>query len=98
MKLLSAIGLEAEASSTTTGYLIAMHILMSHAHDTRCARLMAPIPDSVNFVAYHYVHHLNPERNFGLTKPSDLIWDKILRVDTISTLQDAERDAKPKVH
>ncbi len=35
-----------------SGYLIIFNTLLSHAHDTRCARLMAPVPDGLNFVAY----------------------------------------------
>ena len=81
--VLSLFSLEAEAFSNVSGYLIIFNTLMSHAHDVRCARLMAPLPDSLNFVAYHYVHHLSPSNNFGLTEPSDLLWDKILGVRTI---------------
>jgi len=69
--------------SNVSGYLVVCNTLMSHAHDVRCARLMAPLPDSLNFVAYHRVHHLHPSRNFGLTEPSDLLWDFILGVRTI---------------
>ena len=31
---------------------------------------MAPLPDSLNFVAYHYEHHLSPSNNYGLTEPT----------------------------
>merc|ERR1711963_3530 len=71
--------------SSFTAYVMVLNTLMSHAHDLRCARLLAPLPDSLNFVAYHYIHHLNPDKNFGLTKPSDLIWDKVLGKTTIAT-------------
>ncbi|KAJ1474098.1 hypothetical protein T484DRAFT_1971368 [Baffinella frigidus] len=81
--LLSLAGLEASVFSNVSGYLVVCNTLMSHAHDVRCARLMAPLPDSLNFVAYHRVHHLHPSRNFGLTEPSDLLWDFILGVRTI---------------
>ena len=81
--LLSLVGLEGEAFSSTGLYLMSFNILMSHAHDVRCARLLAPLPDSLNFVAYHYVHHMRPSSNFGLTKPSDLLWDWLLGVRTI---------------
>eukprot|EP00450_Noctiluca_scintillans_P001145 CAMPEP_0194499804 /NCGR_PEP_ID=MMETSP0253-20130528/15994_1 /TAXON_ID=2966 /ORGANISM="Noctiluca scintillans" /LENGTH=336 /DNA_ID=CAMNT_0039341591 /DNA_START=53 /DNA_END=1063 /DNA_ORIENTATION=+ len=87
---LSLVGLQGAAFSSITSYLVIFHTLMSHAHDTRCARLMAPLPDSLNFVAYHYVHHLSPCNNFGLTKPSDLIWDTVLGVRTIRSLEDFE--------
>merc|ERR1712187_674856 len=76
------------AFSNVTGYLIIFNTLLSHAHDTRCARLMAPLPDSLNFVAYHYVHHLSPSNNYGLTEPSDLLWDFVLGVRTIRKLED----------
>ena len=54
----------------------------------RCARLMAPLPDGLNFVAYHYVHHLSPSHNYGLTEPSDMFWDKMLGVNTIKKLEE----------
>ena len=86
--LLSRFGLEGQAFSNLSGYLVICNTLMSHAHDVRCARLMAPLPDSLNFVAYHYVHHLSPANNFGLTEPSDLLWDRLLGVQTIRKLED----------
>lgn len=94
--LLSMAGLEAEAYSNVSGYLIICNTLMSHGHDVRCARLMAPLPDAVNFVAYHYVHHLSPCNNYGLTEPSDVLWDAVLGVRTIRKLEDFEpaEDAK----
>ena len=61
---------------------------MSHASDVRCARLVAPLPNSLNFVAYHYVHHLSPCNNFGLTEPSDLLWDWILGQKTIRSFEE----------
>ena len=67
---------------------------MSHAHDVRCARLMAPLPDELNFVACHHVHHISPTNNFGLTEPSDMFWDWILGVSTIKKLAVAERLAE----
>ena len=86
--LLGCVGLEREAFSNVMEYLVIFNTLLSHAHDTRCARLMAPLPDELNFVAYHYVHHLSPANNFGLTEPSDRIWDwqKISNVPFIVTL------------
>lgn len=88
--LLGLVGLEQEGFSNVAGYLMVLNTLLSHAHDTRCARLLAPLPDDLNFVAYHYVHHLSPCHNFGLTKPSDLIWDRLLGVSTIRRLEDFE--------
>lgn len=76
-------GFAGHVFSNFTLYLAIPNTLMSHAHDIRCARLIVPLPDSLNFVAYHYVHHLAPDKNFGLTKPSDVIWDKILGTRTI---------------
>mmetsp|Transcript_941 Transcript_941/g.1553 ORF Transcript_941/g.1553 Transcript_941/m.1553 type:complete len:309 (+) Transcript_941:171-1097(+) len=67
--LLSQFGLESESFSNLTSYLLSFNILLSHAHDLRCARLLAPLPDAVNFVAYHYVHHISPSHNYGLTEP-----------------------------
>jgi sterol desaturase/sphingolipid hydroxylase (fatty acid hydroxylase superfamily) len=84
--LLGTVGLQHEAFSSVGGYLIVMNTLLSHSHDIRCSRLMAPLPDSLNFVAYHYVHHISPNRNFGLTEPSDQIWDYILGVNTIKKM------------
>lgn len=94
--LLANFGLETQAFSNLTGYIVIFNTLMSHAHDTRCARLMAPLPDDLNFVAYHYVHHLSPMHNFGLTKPSDIIWDRLLGVNTIRTLDDFHPDGRMK--
>lgn len=88
MWFLGLAGLQAEAFSNVGSYLIVCNTLMSHAHDVRCARLMAPLPDSLNFVAYHYVHHLSPCNNFGLTEPSDLLWDRVLGVRTIRKLEE----------
>lgn len=92
--LLSLIGLQEQAYSNVTGYLMIFNTLLSHAHDTRCARLLAPLPDDLNFVAYHYVHHLSPCNNYGLTKPSDAIWDKLLGVNTIRRLEDFEQNKR----
>ena len=88
--LCGLVGLHGSAFSSVSGYLIIFNTLLSHAHDTRCARLMAPLPDSLNFVAYHYVHHLSPSHNFGLTEPSDKLWDALLGVSTIKKLADFE--------
>jgi len=88
--LLSLFGLQGEAFSSLQVYLLIFNTLLSHAHDTRCARLLAPLPDDLNFVAYHYVHHLSPTNNYGLTKPSDMFWDRLLGVDTIRKLEDLE--------
>jgi len=82
------------AYSNVCEYLIIMATLLSHAHDTRCARLLAPLPDELNFVAYHYVHHLTPSNNFGLTEPSDLFWDWLLGVNTIRKMTDLEESQK----
>ena len=86
--LLGLAGLEAEAFSNVSGYLVIYNTLLSHAHDVRCSRLLAPLPDSLNFVAYHYVHHLSPSNNYGLTKPSDLLWDWLLGVRTIRKIEE----------
>ena len=77
-----------EAFSNLTGYIIIFNTLLSHAHDVRCSRLLAPLPDELNFVAYHYVHHLSPCNNFGLTEPSDQLWDLLLGDKTIVKLDD----------
>ena len=47
-------------------------------------------PPRLNFVAYHYVHHLSPGCNYGLTEPSDMVWDRLLGVSTIKKLADFE--------
>lgn len=91
--LLSEFGVEGQAFSNVTGYLIVFNTLLSHSHDIRCARLLAPLPDELNFVAYHYVHHVSPANNFGLTEPSDKLWDYLLGVKTIAKLEDfAEKE------
>lgn len=92
--LVSAVlghGMEGQAFSNVSSYLVVYNTLLSHAHDIRCARLLAPLPDSLNFVAYHYVHHISPSNNFGLTEPSDRFWDAVLGVKTIHKLE--TRDA-----
>lgn len=64
-------------------YLVVPATLFSHAHDARCAHLMVPgLPENLNFVAYHHLHHLEPSKHYGLTLPSDLFWDFVLGVDT----------------
>lgn len=83
-------GLQASCFSNFATYLIALNILLSHAHDARCANLIAPLPDELNFVSYHYVHHIHPNRNFGLTEPSDKLWDWILGVNTIEKFKDIQ--------
>lgn len=81
--------------SNLSEWLLLYNTLLSHAHDVRCASLILPVPDSLNFAAYHRVHHLNPGANFGLTMPSDIIWDKILGVNTICLdSSKAEKDGK----
>ena len=81
-------GFMAESFSNVTAYLVIFNTVLSHAHDIRCSRLLAPLPDELNFVAYHYVHHLSPANNFGLTEPSDKFWDYVLGVNTIAKLDD----------
>jgi hypothetical protein len=88
-------GMAASAFSNVSEWLLLFNTLLSHAHDERCASLILPVPDSLNFAAYHRVHHLNPARNFGLTVASDLIWDKILGVSTIEMdTKKAEEEGK----
>ena len=83
--ILHAVGLPTYIGfSNLTLYIGMINNLLSHAHDIRCAKLIAPLPDNLNFVAYHYVHHLNPNSNFGLTEPTDMLWDWILGVKTIT--------------
>ena len=82
------LGFMADSFSNVTAYLVVFNTVLSHAHDIRCSRLLAPLPDELNFVAYHYVHHLSPANNFGLTEPSDKFWDYILGVKTIAKLDD----------
>lgn len=71
-------------SSNINLYMAVTSMLFSHAHDQRCAHIIIPLlPDDLNLVAYHHMHHIHPTKNFGLTKPSDMIWDWFLNVDTI---------------
>eukprot|EP00928_Gymnodinium_smaydae_P008645 TRINITY_DN13146_c0_g1_i1.p1 TRINITY_DN13146_c0_g1~~TRINITY_DN13146_c0_g1_i1.p1 ORF type:complete len:317 (-),score=51.40 TRINITY_DN13146_c0_g1_i1:231-1181(-) len=81
--LASLVGLQAYTYSNVCGMLITFNTLFSHAHDVRCASLMVPLPDALNFSAYHRLHHLHPSSNFGLTQPSDVVWDAILGQRTI---------------
>ncbi|CAE8641670.1 unnamed protein product [Polarella glacialis] len=97
-RLCCFIGMEASAFSNISEWLLLFNTLLSHAHDERCASLILPVPDSLNFAAYHRVHHLNVAKNFGLTLPSDMVWDRILGVNTICTDRAAmEEDATKKV-
>jgi len=95
--LLSLFGMEDQGLSNFALYLISFNILLSHAHDLRCARLLAPLPDELNYVAYHYVHHISPANNFGLTEPSDRLWDWILGVDTIRKVDSFEQQQQPSL-
>ena len=88
MKALLAgwLGYHNVINSNLIMYLSAFHLQMSHGHDIRCAVLMTPmIPDELNFTAYHFVHHVSPSNNFGLTRLSDLIWDYVYGVSTIKS-------------
>jgi len=86
--LLSYFGWHQGLNSNFVAHLSTFHLYMSHGHDIRCASLLTPmIPDSMNFTAYHYVHHLNPNNNFGLTRNSDKLWDYIFGVNTIRTFK-----------
>jgi len=93
--LLGLLGLEDQAFSSVTAYLMVINLLFSHAHDIRCARLVAPLPDELNFVAYHHVHHLSPKNNFGLTEPSDKLWDWLLGVRTIRKVGEFGAESVP---
>eukprot|EP00929_Paragymnodinium_shiwhaense_P010144 TRINITY_DN114644_c0_g1_i1.p1 TRINITY_DN114644_c0_g1~~TRINITY_DN114644_c0_g1_i1.p1 ORF type:complete len:318 (+),score=36.97 TRINITY_DN114644_c0_g1_i1:77-1030(+) len=96
--ILMQCGFADQAFSNVVGYLIIFNNILSHAHDVRCASLIVPLPDSLNFAAYHRVHHLNPNANYGLTRPSDMFWDAVLGQDTIMDFAKiAEYDeSKPK--
>eukprot|EP00873_Tetraselmis_striata_P022215 jgi/Tetstr1/442479/TSEL_030579.t1 len=83
IQLATLLGLQSAAFSNFVEWLLLYNTLFSHAHDVRCANLIVPLPPSMNFGAYHRVHHLQPGKNFGLTMPSDLIWDAILGCNTI---------------
>lgn len=76
--------------SNFTKYLSLCNVMFSHAHDHRLASLIVPLPEDLNFAAYHRRHHLNPAKNFGLTKPSDIFWDTVLGTDTILEPKKAE--------
>lgn len=95
-QLCAALGMAGSAFSNLSEWLLLFNTLLSHAHDERCASLILPTPDSLNFATYHRVHHINPARNFGLTLPSDIIWDKILGVNTIC--MDTKEAAKEANH
>jgi len=45
--------------------------------------LIFPVPRSLNFVAYHRVHHVNENKNFGLNELTDKFYDYIFNEDTI---------------
>lgn len=69
--------------SSTSFYMLTMLLPYSHASDHSLANLIAPLPESLNFVAYHRTHHIHPDRNFGLMLPTDLLWDWILGQKTV---------------
>eukprot|EP00285_Hemiselmis_virescens_P014552 CAMPEP_0173393832 /NCGR_PEP_ID=MMETSP1356-20130122/22339_1 /TAXON_ID=77927 ORGANISM="Hemiselmis virescens, Strain PCC157" /NCGR_SAMPLE_ID=MMETSP1356 /ASSEMBLY_ACC=CAM_ASM_000847 /LENGTH=322 /DNA_ID=CAMNT_0014351913 /DNA_START=69 /DNA_END=1034 /DNA_ORIENTATION=- len=69
--------------SNTSWYLNQYFLVQSHASDARVANLLAPLPEALNFAAYHHVHHVDPSLNYGLTLPSDMVWDALLGVRTI---------------
>lgn len=83
MLIAHQFGLAGSTYSNLVDWLIIYNMLFSHAHDVRVANLLLPVPPALNFAAYHRVHHLAPNNNFGLTLPSDLLWDKLLNVQTI---------------
>lgn len=83
MLIAHQFGLAGSTYSNLVDWLIIYNMLFSHAHDVRVANLLLPVPPALNFAAYHRVHHLAPNNNFGLTLPSDLLWDKMLNVQTI---------------
>jgi len=88
---------EFEVFSSMSLYLGLMNILFSHAHDIRMARLITFfVPDELNLAAYHYVHHLDPSSNFGLTEFSDFFWDRLLGVRTVRKLEDFLGEPKNK--
>merc|ERR1719159_360608 len=96
-KLCATFGMAGAAFSNLSEWLLLFNTLLSHAHDSRCASLILPVPDSLNFAAYHRVHHINPAKNFGLTMPSDMLFDKLLGVRTIcmdeaEALAEAEKE------
>eukprot|EP01060_Flectonema_neradi_P008023 TRINITY_DN15727_c0_g1_i1.p1 TRINITY_DN15727_c0_g1~~TRINITY_DN15727_c0_g1_i1.p1 ORF type:complete len:311 (+),score=41.62 TRINITY_DN15727_c0_g1_i1:65-997(+) len=64
-----------------TAYHIAVY---AHSHNTSLATLLIPfLPNSLNFIAYHNLHHLDPACNMGLTEVGDRVWDLLLREKTI---------------
>jgi len=69
--------------SNTAWYIYQVYLPYSHASDSRLAALIAPMPEALNFAAYHHVHHQDPSKNYGLTLPSDLLWDTLLGARTI---------------
>lgn len=89
MAVLYQIGIHNCLSNNVISYLIAIQQTYSHASDYRLGSLILPVPVELNFAAYHRVHHLNPSRNFGLTKPSDIVWDRLLGTSTTQTLAQA---------
>ncbi|CAE8605698.1 unnamed protein product [Polarella glacialis] len=81
--LSSCVGCQMSANSNMVELLMAFNTLFSHPHDVRCASLIVPVPNALNFAAYHRVHHIHHGSNFGLTLPSDLVWDALLGCKTI---------------
>ena len=39
--------------------LTALNILLLHSHDIRMGKFILPLPDAINFVVYHRVHHID---------------------------------------
>jgi sterol desaturase/sphingolipid hydroxylase (fatty acid hydroxylase superfamily) len=87
------------AFSNATEWLLLYNTIFSHAHNDRCATFIVPLPTGMNFAAYHRIHHLQPNSNFGLTLSSDLVWDTLLGVNTVvnpgdHTLTQAKRNPR----
>ncbi len=66
-------------------YVLLSQLPASHAHDSSQAYLVAPLPEALNFVAYHRVHHISPGCNFGLMLLTDVFYDWLLGVKTVQS-------------
>lgn len=87
------VGYSFNMLSNTVWYLYNYFLPQSHASDCRIANLLAPLPEALNFAAYHHVHHVDPALNYGLTVPSDFLWDYILGVKTFVLPSQYQKEA-----
>eukprot|EP01060_Flectonema_neradi_P039122 TRINITY_DN8491_c0_g2_i1.p1 TRINITY_DN8491_c0_g2~~TRINITY_DN8491_c0_g2_i1.p1 ORF type:complete len:352 (+),score=43.36 TRINITY_DN8491_c0_g2_i1:79-1134(+) len=63
---------------------VALMLPYSHASDMGLVNLFFTVPGRLNYIAYHRMHHMNQDLNYGLTAIGDKLWDRILGTTTVS--------------